>query len=362
MNHASSAFHAPPPSTPIESAQAPRRVGALLLRALADVLQQRGVAPASLLGQSADALYAEPSARSITRAQFDALFARAVELTGDPALGIQCGLNASDSSFGLMAPLVAHAHSLRRGLELIVQFHPLLIEGCKIELTEQLGVARLRCELDQLRAGDRSLSELTIAGLTRTLQAFGCSNEALLAVYFEHARPAYYHAYTAAFAGKARFAQAFTGIEFRADTLDRPHLHRIAELHEVMLAQAEHSLQRSTRPLTLTERVSALIGNVPPSKLPDMAVAARELGLSVRSLRRHLIHEGTTYRALTQIRLHRAACSLLHNPQISLQAIAFELGFSDATAFHRAFRRWAGATPAEYRSTYSALAARSPAR
>jgi AraC-like DNA-binding protein len=98
--------------------------------------------------------------------------------------------------------------------------------------------------------------------------------------------------------------------------------------------------------------VNALINSRPASKLPDMVVAARELGMSVRSLRRHLTHEGTTYRELTQNKLHGIACSLLRNPQVSLQTIAFELGFSDATAFHRAFRRWAEVTPADYRSAF----------
>jgi AraC-like DNA-binding protein len=353
MNHAISAYSEPRSSYGPSAAPASHgNVATLLLRALADTLQQRGVAPESLLGQSTESLYAEPVDRSVPRVWFQSMFARAIELTADPALGIYCGLYATDSSFGLMAPLIAHAHSLRRGLELVAQFHPLLVEGCRIELTEQLGVARMRCELEQVGAGDRSFSELVVAGLARMLHAFGCGKHELRAVCFEHARPSYHHAYTAAFSGKERFAQSFTGIEFDASALDRPHLHRIAELHEIVLAQAEHNLQRCTRPLTLTERVTALINSRPAAKLPDMVAAARELGISVRSLRRHLTHEGTTYRELTQAKLHTSACSLLRNPQFSLQSIAFELGFSDATAFHRAFRRWSNVTPAEYRNVF----------
>lgn len=353
MNHAISAYSEPTSSNgPSGVAASNGTVATLLLRALADTLQQRGVAPESLLGQRTESLYAEPVDRSVPRVWFQSLFARAIELTADPALGIYCGLYATDSSFGLMTPLVGHAQSLRHGLELVVQFHPLLVEGCRIELTEQLGVARVRCEVEQVGAGDRSFSELVVAGLVRTLQAFGCGKHELRAVCFEHARPSYHHAYTAAFAGKECFAQSFMGIEFDASALDRPHLHRIAELHEIVLAQAEHNLQRCTRPLTLTERVTALISSRPAAKLPDMVAAARELGISVRSLRRHLTHEATTYRELTQARLHARACTLLRNPQISLQSIAFELGFSDATAFHRAFRRWTKLTPAEYRSAF----------
>jgi AraC-like DNA-binding protein len=76
------------------------------------------------------------------------------------------------------------------------------------------------------------------------------------------------------------------------------------------------------------------------------------LGLSERSLRRHLADENTSYRRLTQSALHASACSLLRKPALTLQNIAYQLGFSDVAAFHRAFRRWANLTPGEYRSTH----------
>lgn len=328
------------------------RVSTILVRALADVAQQRGVSLQALLGAHAEIVYAEPAERSLPRAEFHGYLARAIELTGDPALGLHCGLEASQASFGLMTPLVGYAPTLRRALDLIVQFHPLLIEGCRIELSEQLGVARLRYDVGTLGAGDLSFAELMIAGSVRMLQGFGCAPSELRAVWFAHARPSYYSAYSAAFAGKERFAQDFHGIEFDASALDRPHLHRMSELHQVVLRQAEQSLQRCSRQLTFTERVNALIQGRAATNLPDMVAAARELGISVRSLRRHLDEEGTTYRALTRSRLHALACTLLRNPQKTLQSIAFELGFSDSTAFHRAFKRWAKVTPAEFRSAF----------
>lgn len=325
-------------------------VSAVMVRALADVALQRGVSPEGLLGHGAAALYAEPVERWVPLDWFRAVFARAIRLTGDPALGLHCGLYASEASFGLMAPLVSHAPTLRQALALVAQFQPLLVDHARVQLTERTGVAQLRCELEGENSDDRSLLELMVAGLWRTVHAFGYARHDVRAVCFEHARPAHYHAYAAAFSGAERFAQEFTGIEFCAQALDRPHLHRHSELHKLMLAQAERSLERLWRPLSCTERVRALINSRRASELPDMASAARELGLSVRSLRRRLEAEGTSYRELTQSALHESACSMLRNPALTLQHVAHELGFADATAFHRAFRRWAKLTPAEYRS------------
>lgn len=322
----------------------------VFVHVLADVVRQRGISPDALIERDRQALLAEPAERSLSWAEFQALFARAIELTGDPALGLHCGLYASESSFGLMSPLVSHAPTLRQAIALVTQFQPLLSESVRVHLTENAGVARLRCELGREVAGHRSFVELVVAGLLRTVRHFGCTRRDIRSVCFEHTRPAYYYAYGAAFGGAEHFSQVFTGIEFSAQALDRPHLHRYSELHKLMLAQAERSLERLWSPPSCAERVRALMNSRQASELPDMVTAARALGLSVRSLRRRLSEEGTSYRQLTQAALCETACSMLRNPAVTLQGVAHELGFSDATAFHRAFRRWANVTPAEYRA------------
>ena len=329
-------------------------ISTVMVRALIEVVQQRGVAPEQLLGNASGALQ-EPADRAFfPRAYFQELLTRALDLTGDPALGLHCGFDASSTSFGLMAPLVGHSPTLRRALELVIQFQPLMIDGLRVELSERMGVARLRCSLSSQDAANRSLAEMIVAGLVRTLLSFGCARHEISSVSFEHARPAYYPAYTRAFAGAERFAQAYTGVEFATQALDRSNLHHHSELHTLMLAEAEQKLKRIWKPRSYTERVRSLMSSRSVSELPDMVLAARELGLSVRSLRRHLEDEGTSFRELTQVALHDAACSMLRNPAVTLQSIAHTLGFSDPSAFHRAFRRWSQLTPSEYRDQFLA--------
>jgi hypothetical protein len=264
------------------------RVSFSLVRALLEVVQLRGVSPQSLLGHHVELNKAERTDAYVPRSEFSALLARAISLTGDPALGLHCGLFASEASFGLMAPLVAHAASLRRGIELVIQFHALLVDGIELTLLENAGVAQLRCEIAMAFAEDRSFIELQVAGLVRAIQALGCPRSEIRAVRFEHSRPAYHHVYTRAFGGAERFAQPYCAIEFSASTLDAPHLHHDGELHALMLSQAERSLQRTLRPMSWAERVRSLIYSRPIAALPDMEQAARKLGLSVRSLRRYL--------------------------------------------------------------------------
>jgi AraC-like DNA-binding protein len=327
-------------------------VSIALARALAEVVQQRRVSPDALFGDDVDLLYTEPAERWLSRARFQQLFARAVQLTGEPALGLYCGLQPSPASFGVMSPLIGNSPTLRRAIELMKQFQSLLVSGLRVELTERLGVAQLRCDLGGQNAGDRGLMEIILAGLTRALQSFGCGRDEILAIRIPYSRPTYYHAYSLIFGGAERFAQDCVGVDFAAVALERRHLHRHAELHTLVLAQAERTLKQLWQPLSFTQRVRALMNERSASQLPDMLAAAHDLGLSVRSLRRHLEEEGTSFRELTQSLLRESACSMLRNPAIPLQSIAHQLGFSDVTAFHRAFRRWAGLTAAEYRSAF----------
>jgi AraC-like DNA-binding protein len=89
----------------------------------------------------------------------------------------------------------------------------------------------------------------------------------------------------------------------------------------------------------------------PASRIPDMATAARDLGVSERSLRRRLASENTSYRELVRATLEASAGHMLRDPARSIKETAAALGFVDARTFHRAFKRWTGMTPMEYRET-----------
>ena len=80
-----------------------------------------------------------------------------------------------------------------------------------------------------------------------------------------------------------------------------------------------------------------------------MECVASSLKLSVRTLHRRLAHEGRTYRALANEASAIIAKRLLVDERCTIQEVASLMGFSDATSFHRAFKRWTGTTPNTFR-------------
>lgn len=327
-------------------------VSVLLLRALLDVLRQRGIAVEGLFAQATDVIRVESASSRLSLVSFEALLARAARMAEEPALGLWCGLQAAESSFGVVGPLVSHSASLRCGIELMARYHSLLLEGSCLHVSERMGVATVRCEFPRTSPGaDQQLSEFIVAGLVRTVRSFGCGRADLRGVCFEHRRPSYAHTYAAAFQGAERFACGFTGVEVDARALDRPHIHREPELELLLCAEAERALHRLGKPPSTAAQVLDALRRKRLSDVPEMACIARELGLSVRSLRRRLEEEGTSFRALTQSRLQEAACAMLRDPRVPLQSIAHALGFAHCAAFARAFRRWTQLSPAQYRAT-----------
>lgn len=83
--------------------------------------------------------------------------------------------------------------------------------------------------------------------------------------------------------------------------------------------------------------------------MPTMDELAHMLNISTRTLDRHLLREGVKFRELSKSERHRKACTLLARPGMSITHIAYELGYSDAANFTRAFRQIAGCSPSIYR-------------
>jgi AraC-like DNA-binding protein len=331
------------------------QVSGVLVRVLLDAVQSYGVShEALLLGSPCTMQQLENVAVRIDLAVFRDLNLRALELTADPALGLHVAERASEAAFDLVGHLVSHAPTLRDALGLCAQFQSLFMDDVTLGFDERDGTARWRCAF--VRGDprfDAMWSEFILTGMQRALRVFAGSTVSAQAAYFEHPRPAHHAAYARIFRGAERFGQPFTGLDFSTQLLDRPQLHRHSELHAMLLSQAERALDRLGTPTSYSERLQHYFLACPPARIPDMRAAAHALGLGARSLRRRLAEEGVSYRELVQTALESLACHMLRDPRRSVQEVGHALGFSDVTAFHRAFKRWTGTTPQDYRLTHA---------
>lgn len=98
------------------------------------------------------------------------------------------------------------------------------------------------------------------------------------------------------------------------------------------------------------ERLRHLIAEALQNGVPELPALARSLGMSERSLRRRLDELGTSFRDVLDAVRKELALNHVKDRRLSLSEVAFLLGFSEPSTFHRAFKRWTGDTPAAFRA------------
>jgi len=171
-------------------------------------------------------------------------------------------------------------------------------------------------------------------------------------VRFAHPGPADRSAHEDFFGATVRFGGRRTLLRFAAAQLAAPLPRADAQLGTYLRGLANEALARR-RPAdpepALTVALRGLLADELQRGVPALGVLARRLALSERTLRRRLEQEGTTYRALLEQTRAALARGYVQDRRLPLSEVAFLLGFSEPSAFHRAFKRWTGATPSAYR-------------
>jgi AraC-like DNA-binding protein len=152
-----------------------------------------------------------------------------------------------------------------------------------------------------------------------------------------------------------RFNSAVNGIVLPRRSLDLPLVKSDPGLCAVLERHMSTLLDKMPRTMSYSIRVRELIANELSTATPSATAAARKLHMSRRTLQRLLEAEGTTFSELVDDLRRELATRYLREPAIAIAEVAFLLGFSEASAFHRAFKRWQGTTPAAYRAKLSPL-------
>ena len=326
-------------------------VSIFLVRAVVEAVERSGVSRADLLARSAldPRRLEEPEVR-LNLEEFGRVLAAAVALTGDETLGLRIADQMPDSAVDLLAHLTAHAPTMREAVAIASQFGGIVTDAMQLDSHDEGDAFVVRCAFSRSTPlSDRMLADLMMGGLARLARTFIGPRALPRVACFEHERPYQYRAYTRTFGHSLRFGQRMTSMAFDRELADRPQMHQHPELYCLLRAEAERRLDRIATGLRPTARLHRYLLAISPSRMPDMARAARDLGMSERSLRRYLTAEGTSFRDIVRSALETSAGRMLRDPGRSIKETSVALGFADTAAFVRAFKRWTGMTPGEYR-------------
>ena len=239
--------------------------------------------------------------------------------------------------------------SLREVFERIVRYHQVVSDALTLELSRDGERYRFRLlQLPDSPAPAFEAIDAFAAIYVRTCRNRLGREYAPLAVYLRRPEPADPKPWHTVFRAPVFFGAEEDRLEFAAQDFDS-HLDdanpELAEHNETVLKRTLAQLQ----PLTWERKVRRVIEAQLPDGEPSAERVAQALHLSLRSLQRHLADEGCRFDALLNECRENLALLHLRDPQCSLAEISHLLGFADTSSFNRAFKRWTGMTPGQFR-------------
>jgi AraC-like DNA-binding protein len=319
------------------------------VRVLLSDLARRGI-PASiaLSGTTLEGTDLSPGTR-IDGELFDDLLARAVSLTGDPAFGLRLARDANPADWGLQYQLSAVAPTFAEAMAGVVHLRANATHDTFAlrELPDVFVVVLLTRA--RTATGLRAKSEFSMSMIWRMFCGFVGPDAQAHRVGFAYPAPAYRSEYDLAFRSAVAFDQDATVLEVPMALAQRRQPHEDAVLRSILQARAQMRLVIAETPWI--SRVVAYLDAASPELLPDISETARHFGMSERGLRRRLEAEGRSFSSLADEIRARTGIRWLIESETPIKEIAYKLGFSRASAFKRAFKRWTGSTPAACRAT-----------
>ncbi|MBV8095688.1 MAG: AraC family transcriptional regulator [Acetobacteraceae bacterium] len=170
-------------------------------------------------------------------------------------------------------------------------------------------------------------------------------------VTFTHRKPAELRPYQQFFRAPVRFDAEENVLLFATDWLSRPVIGAEPELRRLLMKEIEREQADTHR--EFSDDVRRVLRSTIGSGHYSASHMGNIFGMNERTLNRRLAAEGTTFKKLSDEVYHEVARQLLADSDIPLSQIAAMLDFSEASAFTRAFRRWSGISPADWRAKHA---------
>jgi AraC-like DNA-binding protein len=271
------------------------------------------------------------------------LIAHAVNVTSDPNLGLHIAEHAEPGSLDVHFYALLSSRTLGEGYQRLVH------ETTRIELNADGERATLRHVMPGGMTAPRQSAEFLLAIWVRGGRLATGTHWAPTEVRFGHPEPPDARDHRRFFAAPVRFATGENALVLPTALLDTPCDRADPALLAVLERYAEDRLARTPETHSFADRGRAALLEELRTGEPSAARLAARLKTSVRTLHRTLATENLSYRKLLDHVRHEQACRHLADGRVAIAETAFLLGFSELSAFYRAFKRWTGQTPAEFR-------------
>jgi AraC-like DNA-binding protein len=333
------------------------------VRALLGGVARHGVDPNLVLTEARlDASLLGDGRARLPLREWQRLVQRAIALTGNTGLGLSVGGAVPDHVFQIVGQLAVSCGTLREAMSAFQRYRVLVGNTAHFDLVEEGDLAYFVCSpLVPFPEAPYFESEMVLSIVYRTARRFAVvDSDDAQELWMTHPAPPHAARYAEVFRCPVRFDRPRGAILFQRRYLDQRQPYADPRANEILKESAERLLSEQASP-SLPDRVRALLRYESNLCQVDARRMAKMLRLHPRTFKRRLIQANAPWSELLDETRRQVACDELCRSGTSLRAVSERLGFSDQSAFNRAFKRWTGQTPAQY-SRKAAAEGRASAR
>jgi AraC-like DNA-binding protein len=294
-------------------------------------------------------VFSEPEG-FIPSSLFAGILEEAAQATADDCFGLHLGENYNPRNIGPLVYVVLNSPTIRAGIENFERYLHVYNEAGKWFFTSEGNRGYIRYLLTDL--GIKSLRqsnehEMTIA--INTLRMMVGSQWAPKEVQFAHEAPEQTSEHLRIFHAPVSFGCKTNAIVTDLHFVEREVPAADQRLYQILKRYLDHVLSEMPREDTLLASVRRATAETMRDGDLKLARVAKQMAMSARTLQRQLKERGVDFKQLTDETRRRFAVNYLKERKNTLTEVAFLLGYSELSAFNRAFKRWTGSTPLDYR-------------
>lgn len=324
------------------------------VRMLSDFLQSRNQSIKDFLADYSDEnLSLDDHQSRLPVQQWQSCLDKVSSKLQDPLLGLHLGQTITAQHLGVLGYVLLSCPQLGAALERMERYQRLLydLNPMQQHITDQH--IKLQWGTDYGRPG-ALVDETAVTAMVQFARDITGREIPVQSVCFVNERPDDTSAYENYFGGTVQFAQSQTEIVFDIEWLSQPLRQPDAGLLSMLESQAEGLLLKlPDSKSTLAQAVRREIMRQVPEGKGNIADIAQALHYSPRTLHRRLLEEGLQFRAMRESALTQLANRYLQDKGLSIAETAQLLGYSEQSAFTRAYKAWTGLTPRQYRQQLS---------
>jgi len=283
-------------------------------------------------------------------AQLVDLYEKAARLTGDKNFGLHVGKSIDPKVFDVVGYSALNSPTLGDAFARVARYHSIWTDGATFTLeTSNETSAIVYRYLDDTISEHRQDSEMTFATVTTLCRNIASPEFTPTAIEFQHDAPKDISEHDQLFQCPIKFNARSNKLHFASSYLSLPIEKADASLCAVLDRHAEELLAKFPPRDSLVDEVRSIIAREFRGGDPSLERVAEQLRLTPRTLQRKLHELGTSHNELLEQMRRQLAMRYLREREMAICEVAYLLGFSESSSFHRAFKRWTGLTPKEFR-------------